>query len=151
MPYFNFGAGAYQQSQIQTRYSDRTEEKRNQESTQEPEKQKRFRPAESSTIEPYEITSWPEHDVKLEHPIVEKFGYHEIVQDFYKTLSQKDYGTGVGEYPKIAHKVVARHLLTRFPEISKYPKEGRVRIDQNGNKALFYPDGTYDEMTGVTD
>jgi hypothetical protein len=55
-------------------------------------------------------------------------------------------GVASGDTPEIASKkVLGEYIKKKIPDYPTYPKEGKVKIDKNGNKIRVYPDGTYIE------
>lgn len=66
-----------------------------------------------------------------------------IYEDYHKNI-------GEGLLPQEAYdKSIRANAIKKNPSILSIPVEGRMMIDDQGNKAIVYPDGTYKEITIV--
>jgi hypothetical protein len=66
----------------------------------------------------------------------------EVVQDFYRKVGES--GSKPSEALSTAKEIVNQKNVQANPEVSKAPKQGRIMMDANGNKALVFPDGSYE-------
>jgi len=102
---------------------------------------------------------------ELNQPSVDENAHYTAVkslEEFTNTISGKNKGkytdeaqrlfiNGVnkGLSPENAKDVAIKSIaLKTNSKISNLPKEGKVMIDKNGNKAMVYPDGTFKDLGG---
>jgi hypothetical protein len=64
----------------------------------------------------------------------------DVFRDFQKKISS-------GKEPQLAvQETMNENTVKIKPELIKLPVTGKVMIDKNGNKAMVFPDGHYEEM-----
>lgn len=64
----------------------------------------------------------------------------EVQRDYQKKIIE-------GKKPEVAtRETITENTVKVKPEVIGYPKDGKLMVDKNGNKALVFPDGHYEEV-----
>jgi len=65
----------------------------------------------------------------------------DMVKEFYEEAIAKN--AQPEQFNQIARQVMSKQMMKAFPELTSYPKTGRLKVDAYGNKIRVFPDGTW--------
>lgn len=68
----------------------------------------------------------------------------ETVQEFWRKSTEKNVKSS--EALDKAKEITNKKNIEANPQIVKFPKQGLLTMDAHGNKAIVYPDGSYEEQ-----